>query len=457
MASVRGSWGSRLGFVLAAAGSAVGLGNLWKFPYLAWENGGGAFVIVYLLAVVLLGLPIMMAEILIGRRARASAVVAFETLGGRNWAVIGWLGVASGGLILAYYTVIAGWSLRSFAHCLQWSFAGYPATAAADFDASLSNGPLQILLTAAFAGLTTWIVRRGIGGGIERANKVMMPVLLGIMVYLVATVMMLPGRAQGLDHLFVPRFDQLPAEGALMAVGQAFFSLSLGLGAMIAYGSYLGPRESIPRAAAWVVACDTAVAIMAGVVMFVIIHSIAGMDGRISGSTVGMLFKVLPELFYTQMPGGVLMGPLFFLLLTFAALTSTISLGEVVASLLIDRMGWSRSKATWVSAGMVFAISVPCALSLGAVEGLSSLEVFAGKAGVLSTLDHLAANWMLPLGGLGTTIFAGWFLGRRALLDELGVERPTVLFRIWLWLLRVVVPLLVIGLLFLVVSGRDLS
>ncbi len=457
MASQRGHWGSRLGFILAAAGSAVGLGNLWKFPYLAWENGGGAFLLVYLVAVVLLGLPIMMAEILVGRRAQASAVPAFTALGGRGWSVVGWLGVLSGAVILSYYTVIAGWSLRSFFQCVQWSLGSYPPDAGARFGAFLADGTQQVLLTTGFTLLTAFIVYRGIGSGIERASKVMMPVLLSILLYLVVTTLTLPGRTAGLSHLWLPRLDALPPQGALLAVGQAFFSLSLGLGAMIAYGSYLSRKESLAGSAAWVVVCDTMVALLAGTAMFIIIHSIPGLDQRVSGSTVGMLFITLPELFYTQMPGGVVLAPLFFVLVAFAALTSTISLGEVVASLLIDRKGWSRPRATLASTVVVYAGSLLCALSLGAQPALSTFEVFAGKAGLLSTLDHLAANWLLPLGGLGTTIFVGWRLARKDLLEELGLRRPTWLFHAWVWLLRVVAPLAIVALLAMVVAGKDLS
>lgn len=457
MAESRGHWGSRVGFILAAAGSAVGLGNLWKFPYLTWENGGGGFVLVYLAAVVLLGFPIMSAEILIGRRAKASPVPAFATLGGRVWTPVGWLGVLAAALILSYYTVIAGWSLRSFVQCVGWSARGYQAQPSDAFAQFLANGWLQVGLTVLFTLFTTAIVYRGIGGGIERANKIMMPVLALIMLYLVGTAATMPGFASAMGHMWVPRLDRLPPQGILLAVGQAFFSLSLGLGAMITYGSYLERRESIPRTVTAVVSLDTAVALCAGITMFTIIHSVPGLDQKVSASTVGMLFITLPELFYTAMPGGWLLGPLFFVLVAFAALTSTISLGEVVASLLIDGRGWPRPRATLVGAGAVLVGSVLCALSLGAVGPLSTFELFAGKAGLLSTLDHLAANYLLPLGGLGITLFVGWFLGTPACLEELGIARPNPWFRVWQWLLRLVAPLAIIALLASVMGGMDFS
>jgi len=458
MGMSRGHWGSRLGFVLAAAGSAVGLGNLWKFPYITWENKGGAFVIVYLIAVFVLGLPIMMSEILIGRRAQLSAVPAFETLGNRRWAVVGWLGVFAGAVIQSYYMVIAGWSLRSFAQCLGWSFTTYQPPADGDFSAFLANWPLQLGLTVVFTVLTAAIVFRGIGGGIEKATKFMMPVLLIILLYLVGTALTMEGRSEAMATMFTPRFGEMNPEGFLEAMGQAFFSLSLGLGAMIAYGSYISKKESIFKSALAVVVLDTAVALLACVAMFTIIYSVPGLQNRISGSTVGMLFITLPDLFYTKMPGGVVLGPAFFVLVSFAALSSTISLGEVVASLLIDRRGWSRGKATIFTTCLVFIGSIFAALSLGAVPGLSSFEIFSGKQGVLSSLDHLAANYLLPAGGLLTTLFVGWKLGKKETLVELGLGRATVPFTIWLWIVRVVAPASILYLLYSVVfSGKDFS
>lgn len=456
MATSRGHWGSKLGFVLAAAGSAVGLGNLWKFPYITWENNGGAFVIIYLAAVALLGLPIMMSEILVGRRAQLSPVPAFEKLGGKPWSSVGWLGVVSGAVIQSYYMVIAGWSLWSFYKCVGWSFGEYDPQPGY-FEAFLADGSLQIGLTLAFTVLTAGIVFRGIGGGIERATKTMMPILLGILIYLMITALTMDGRDEALRTIFIPDFTKITANGFLEAIGQAFFSLSLGLGAMIAYGSYISKKESIFGSALWVVLLDTVVALVACVTMFTIIFSIPGLREQVSGSTVGMLFVTLPKMFYTQMPGGAVLGPAFFVLVAFAALSSTISLGEVVASLLIDRRGWSRPKATVVTSAAVFGGSVLAALSLGAVDSLSGVEIFENKTGVLSTLDHLAANYMLPLGGLLTTLFVGWKLGKKAAMDELGLDKARPAFLIWLWIVRLVAPAAIIILLINVFLGKDFS
>jgi NSS family neurotransmitter:Na+ symporter len=260
-----------------------------------------------------------------------------------------------------------------------------------------------------------------------------------------------------LAKIFIPDFSELPREGFLEAMGQAFFSLSLGLGAMVAYGSYLGKKESIFRSALWVVVLDTVVALLSCIAMFTIIFSVPGLENRVSGSTIGMLFITLPDLFYTAMPGGILLGPLFFVLVAFAGLSSTISLGEVTTSLLIDLKGWRRSRATLATTTVVFVGSILAALSLGASGLLSSFSVFEGKEGVLSTLDHLAANWMLPTGGFLITLFVGWKLGKKFCMNELGLERPNPAFTVWLWIVRIAAPAAVLILLINVFMGKDFS
>ena len=455
--SGRDNWGSRFGFILAAAGSAVGLGNLWKFPYITWNNNGGAFVIVYLLAVFVIGLPLMMSEILVGRKTQLSPVPAFTRLGGKKWSGLGWLGVASGTIIQSYYMVIAGWSLRSFFQCLGWSIKGYTAPGEGDFSAFLANGTLQIGLTLVFTLMTAFIVYRGIGGGIEKATKILMPALFAIMLYLLITTLTMEGRNEALAKIFIPDFSQLTDQGYLEALGHAFFSLSLGLGAMVAYGSYLDKKESIFKSALWVVILDTIVALFACIAMFTIIFSVSRLETHVSGSTVGMLFITLPDLFYTEMPGGLVLGPLFFILVAFAALSSTISLGEVGTSLLIDFAGWRRSRATIVMTSIVFIGSILAALSLGASTLLSSFSIFEGKEGVFSTLDHLAANWMLPTGGLLITLFVGWKLGKKTCMEELGISKPNIFFWVWLWIIRVVAPAAILILLINVIMGKDFS
>jgi NSS family neurotransmitter:Na+ symporter len=447
--SGRDNWGSRFGFILAATGSAVGLGNLWKFPYITWQNNGGAFVIV--------GLPLMMTEILLGRSTQLSPVPAFTKLGGWKWSGVGWLGVASGMVIQSYYMVIAGWSLRSFLQCLHWSAVGYTPLKEGEFSAFLADGTLQIAYTLVFTLLTAFIVYRGIGGGIEKATKILMPVLLAIMIYLLCTTLTMEGRDAAFAKIFIPHFSQLSDRGFLEALGHAFFSLSLGLGAMIAYGSYLDKKESIFSSTIWVVVLDTIVALLAAVSMFTIILSVPQLQEHVSGSTVGMLFITLPPLFYTAMPGGLVLGPLFFILVAFAALSSTISLGEVGTSLLIDYAGWRRSRATIVMTSVVFGGSVLSALSLGACKPLSSFSIFEGKTGMFANLDHLAANWMLPIGGFLITIFVGWKMGKKFCLDAFNLAKPNFAFWVWFWIIRVVAPAAILTLIINVIMGKDFS
>lgn len=457
----REQWGSRIGFILAAAGSAVGLGNLWKFPYITWHNNGGAFVLVYLVCVAIIGLPIMMAEILIGRRTQESPIPAFEQLGNKGWGLVGVFGALTAFVIMGYYHVIAGWSLSSLWQCLSWSIGGYQAPREYVFGEFLGNAPLQILLAVAFLFATAFIVWRGISKGIERAARFLMPVLLAIMVYLVITVFFLPGIGETMTFLFEPNFSELPSAGILEALGHAFFTLSLGMGIMITYGSYMRKRESIVRASAMVVFLDTLIALLACVIMYTIIFSVDGMEDQVSGSPIGMLFVTLPGLFYTMMPGGKILGPLFYVLVAFAALTSTISGLEVVVSSLIDRLGMRRHTAVLIGAGAMGVCAVFAALSLGAVGFMSGFQIFEGKPGVLQTLDHLAANWMLPIGGLLTTLFAGWWVKRKISSDELGLldaaGEPALSFKLWLFFIRFVAPAAIIAVIIAVIMGKDFS
>ncbi len=462
MKKQREHWKSQLGFILAATGSAVGLGNLWKFPYITWHNNGGAFVLVYLVAVILIGWPIMMAEILIGRKSQESPVPAFEKLGGKKWSLVGWLGVLTGLVILGYYSVIAGWTITSFLSCLNWSFSGYVRPEEGAFGTFIGNGPLQLLLSFIFLGATAAVVWKGINQGIERATRILMPILIGIIIYLLIIVLFLPGRDQAFHFIFQPNFSDLPKEGILEAVGHAFFTLSLGMGAMITYGSYMKHDVSISKNAALVVALDTIIAICACIIMYTIIFSVPSIKDSISGSTVGMLFITLPDLLYTEIPFGSIIAPIFYILVGFAALSSTISLLEVIVSLLIDKLDLPRHKATLYGAGATYFISFFAALSLGAVSGFSNFSFFGeGKEGILNTLDHLAANWMLPIGGLFVTIFVGWVLDRKICEAEIGKFNPDgspkLNYRLFRIFIRYVAPIAILAVIIAVIFGKDFS
>ena len=465
MAQERGQWGSRAGFVLAAAGSAIGLGNLWKFPYITWDNQGGAFVLVYLVCIACIGLPIMMAEILVGRKTQKSAVGAFKEAVGPAWGVVGGLGVLTGFILLGYYTVIAGWSLRNFAKCLGWSWSGFPENfeVGADFGAFLGNGPLQLLCTVLFSAATIFVVHRGVGKGIERVARMLMPVLFAILLLLLGTVLTMKGAGEAFGFIFRPRFDQLGWDGVLEALGHSFFTLSLGMGAMVTYGSYMKRQESVVRSSMTVVILDTVIALVATMIMFTVIFS-EGIQGEIGRSSVGMLFITLPKLFYTAVPFGALLAPLFYVLVGFAALTSTISLLEVVAAYLIDQRGFSRAAAT-VSCGLgILVLSLLCSLSLGAWDAMSSFHIVSNaagpKQGLLSTLDHFVSNWMLPVGGLLITLAVGWFMTRKVTQAELVDETTPGWFHypVWLFFIRFVAPVAVGAIIFAVIFlGTDFS
>ncbi len=458
----RGQWSSRLGFIIAAAGSAIGLGNLWKFPYITFENHGGAFVLVYLVCVLMVGLPIMIGELLLGRKSQLNAAGAFAHTIGPKWVHAGRLGVLTGLIILGYYTVIAGWSLYYVAKCLTWSFAGYtPGLSSPEaFGAFVSNGPLQFTLSMLFMGATVAVIMKGVGHGIEKLTRTLMPILIGILLLMLFNALRMTGAGEALRFIFIPNFAELEASSILEALGHAFFTLSLGMGAMITYGSYLRREDSVVYSALAVVALDTIIALLATVIMFCVIFSVPGLKESIGKSTVGMLFITLPEQFYTALPMGRVLAPLFYILVGFAALTSTISMLEVIVSWLIDERGMTRRNATLAGGASAVTISIFCAMSLGAVGGLSSFEIFPGKAGVLDTLDHLASNWLLPIGGFLLTIAVGWFMSREDTYGELIDQYTPNWFHygMWRFFMRVVAPIAVGSIIgFVIFAGTDFS
>lgn len=457
----RGQWTSRTGFILAAAGSAIGLGNLWKFPYITWHNNGGAFVLVYLVCIVAVGLPIMMTEVLIGRKAQRNAVGSMRIAVGKRWSWVGGLGIATGFILLGYYTVVAGWTLRYIFKTLQWSISGYtPGTSSGEaFSLFLSSGSVQVMLAAAFMALTVAVNYAGVGKGIERVSRVLMPALLGILGLMLVTSLTMKGSGEALSFIFTPNFAELPARGILEALGHSFFTLSLGMGAMITYGSYMSRKQSVVPASVAIVVLDTVIAIVATIIMFSVIFSQPGLRESISGSTAGMLFITLPELFYTAVPLGALLAPLFYILVAFAALTSTISMLEVIIAYFIDEKNWSRRKASLLCGSACFVLTALCALSLGAWGQISSFEVFGGKQGLFANLDHLVSNWMLPIGGFFITLAAGWAMTRKDTEKELMDENTPSWFRYGMWrvFIRFVAPGAVAAIIIAVLRGADFS
>jgi NSS family neurotransmitter:Na+ symporter len=462
MQEPRAHWSSNVGFVLAATGSAVGLGNLWKFPFITFENDGGAFVLVYLLCIAAVGLPIMMAELLIGRKTQKSVVGAMKDAIGPAWGVVGAWGVLCGFILLSYYTVIAGWSLHYFARTMQWTFGGFPAGFSTGdlFGAQAANAGLQLALSLAFSVATVAVVYFGVQKGIERIARLFLPILFGILLLMLVSALGMSGSGEALVFIFRPNFAELEPSSVLEALGHSFFTLSLGMGAMVTYGSYIARHQSIVKASALIVVFDTLIALIATVIMFSVIFSVAGMREQVGASTVGMLFISLPELFYTQVPFGRILGPLFYVLVALAALTSTISLLEVVASYVIDEHDVDRHKATILCGAAIFAFTIFAAISFGSAPFFSTLAIFEGKTGWFSTADHFVSNWMLPTGGLAITIAAGWFMTREETRAELadGNEPGWFSYGAWRFFIRYVAPAavgaIVVAVLFF---GRDFS
>lgn len=446
----RGSWGSRAGFILAAAGSAVGLGNIWGFPMQVGKGGGAVFVLIYLACVFLICFPILIAELALGRSSRRSPIEAFATTRpGTPWWMVGALGVMAGVGILSFYVVIAGWTLAYIWFAATGAVVGSPEQIGGFFGAFVADGAKNVVLSFVVLAVTAGILLAGVREGIERASKLMMPALFLLLIGLAARALTLPGAAEGLAYYMHPDWSGLTNPAVFnAALGQAFFSLSLGMGAMITYGSYLSRTANATTSAAWVAGLDTSVALLAGLVIFPAGFSIAGFDPSSSGP--GLIFAVLPRLFGT-MPGGELFGAAFFILLSIAALTSTLSLLEVPTSALVDR-GWPRKRAVVTLTLAVGALAVPSVLSQGAVASLSTLPGFG-----VSFLDLMATmwnNWALPIGGLLISIFVGWVWGADRAIEELTAEGQTFpAARLWAFLIRYVCPLAILFIIVMTARG----
>ena len=438
----RSHWGSRIGFILAAAGSAVGLGNIWKFPYVTGENGGGIFVLVYLACVVLVGLPVMIAEILIGRTTQSSPVGAFKSLAGTRspWVGMGWLGVVSAFILLSFYSVVAGWSLHYTWLSISGQLAGLgPENMAPVFGNLNRSVEANLFWHLIFMGLTIAVVFGGVSKGVERWSRILMPALLIMMLVLLGNSLTLDGFGKAVQFLFGFHQDKFTAAGALEALGHAFFSLSLGMGAMLTYGSYLRRRDDIVGASVTISALDTCIALVASLMLFPIIFSY-GME---PAAGPGLVFISVP-IALSQMPGTTFLATVFFALLVFAALTSAISMLEVATSYLIDQRGWQRRRAA-VAAGLTTAlVGLPSALSGGTHLFGSGMEALVGR-NWFDSLDYLVTNWMLPLGGLGMALFTAWRMNQRLRQAEflLG-SRLRGFYQSWLFLLKYPVPVAIL-------------
>ncbi|MFQ6615567.1 MAG: sodium-dependent transporter [Fidelibacterota bacterium] len=442
MPEQREHWASRMGFILAAAGSAIGLGNVWKFPYIAGENGGAAFVFVYLICIAVIGLPVLIAEVLMGRTTERNPVGAFKKLSGsRFWTGVGAVGVVAGLAILSFYSVVAGWSLGYIVESVRGAFYDLESSGAAGnhFIALTSNIPWIVGFHAMFFLVTMTVVYAGVQNGIERGSKIMMPVLFVLLIILVIRGLTLPGSEKGLAFLWNPDWSKISGQAVLIALGHAFFTLSLGMGAMMTYGSYMSRKDSIPGAALQIVALDTVIALLAGVAIFTAVFA----TGQDPATGPGLIFHTLPFVF-SRMPGGYFFGALFFVLLTIAALTSAISLLEVVVAFFVDELKWLRHRAVLIVGGIAFSLGIPSALSFNA---MADARLF-GKT-FFDLVDFLASNILLPLGGLFISVFVAWVWGLDRSIEKLkeGAEDLFARFRwrmdVWKTFLKYLSPILI--------------
>ena len=440
--SIHGQWTNRTVFILAATGSAVGLGNIWKFPYITGENGGGTFVLVYLLCIALIGIPIMIAEVMLGRRGKQSPINTMITLAkgeGRNpgWVWLGWMGVLAGFLILSYYSVIAGWAMSYVFRISGGMFLGVTADGANRIFTDLVTDPERLLAWhTIFMVITMMVVARGVKQGLEKAVTYLMPLLFALLLVIVIYAMTTGYFMDGLRFLFTP--GSIGGKGILIAMGHAFFTLSLGMGAIMVYGSYLSDEHSITQASMLIALADTVVALLAGMAIFPIVFAY----GLEPGAGPGLIFRTLPIAF-GHMPGGTMVGVMFFTLLVFAAWTSAISLIEPAVAYLVENKGLSRIYAsvwigifTWfVGLGTVLSFNIWKDKTLTIPYLFENLTFF-------DTLDYLTANIMLPLGGLFIALFAGWVMREESTSEE--IDTYPMIYKIWRFLVRFITPVAVI-------------
>ena len=429
------AWTSRFAFLMASIGFAVGLGNIWRFPYVTGENGGGAFVLVYLLCVFAIGVPILMAELLVGRRGKMSPPnsmrnVAIECGGRKQWQFVGLMNLLAAFLIMVTYCVVAGWVLEYLFKALVTGFSGVDGEMAIQaFDNMLGDARGMLFWTLLSLVLTGSIIYAGVQDGIERAVKVLMPALFSLMITLVIYNMVVGGFGEAIQYMFFADFSKITGTVMLAAIGQAFFSIGVAMGGMMTFGAYLPKTISIPRSVVIIIVADTLVALMAGLVIFPAVFN----NGLDPAGGPGLIFKILPVAF-AQMPGGHVVSVLFFLLLSVAAITSMVGLTEPLTHWLGEHQGFSRHKSTLLVLGSIAVLSVISIL------GYNYLAAFnLGGKDINGVVDYFSNQILLPIGGLLIAIFAGWFVDRHVSVEELDMEDNT-LFKLWYLLIRFVVP-----------------
>lgn len=430
----RAVFATKIGAVATTVGSAVGLGNIWRFPYEAGVHGGGAFMICYLIFVFLIGIPLLCAEFLMGRGTRSNVFGAYRKLApGTHWDYFGVLGIVSSILIISFYAVVAGWTAEFCLASISGNLDFTTTDARHEGFMNLTSGGNSVIWTIIFLIFNFYILFGGVTKGIERASNILMPVFFLLLIAFCINSITLPGFSQGIKYLFHPDFSQISPSVVLGALGQAFFSLSLGLGCMMTYGSYFSEKNKLGKTAATTALLDTLVAILAGVIIFPAVFSF----GLSPSAGPTLVFEVLPHIF-NQLPGGMWWSTLFFLLLFLASLTSTVSMSEISISYFCEERGMSRPKATLASASLSFLGAMLCALSFGA---FSDFTIFG--LNFFNLFDYISSNIALPLGGMGCSIFVGWLVKRKFVTDQL-TDNGTYKFRltgILIFFLRWICPL----------------
>lgn len=441
MQNQREHWGSRLGFILAAAGSAIGLGTLWMFPYVTGKNGGGLFVLIYICCIFLIGIPVFMAELLLGRRAQRGAVGIFATLANNAtlWKSVGWLGVITSFLIMSYYSVIAGWGLNYVLMSINQSYAKLsPQEITGVFEKLSSSGDITLFWDFAFTALTIGVVYQGIRHGIEYWSKFMTTALLVLLVGLCAYSFTLDGFSEAFRFIFYPDFSKFKPSGAIEALGLSLFTLSLGQGIMLTYGSYMKRDEDIPKTALIIAFMIVFVSILSGLMIFPIIFTF----GFSPEGGPGLVFKTLPLLF-AKLPASLFISTTFFILFVFTALTSSIALVEVVVANFIDLFGWPRKKAVLIVGLSCFIFGIPSALS-GSQAIFPNWYAIYGK-NFFDTIVHLVSVWFLPIGALMISIFSGWVLDKAISKEEFQLGTTAKwMWRPWIFFIRWVAPIAII-------------
>lgn len=431
----RGSFTSKFGVIAAAAGSAVGLGNIWRFPYIAGENGGGAFLLIYLFFILAIGIPVMLSEFTIGRKTQRNAFGAFRKLApGSGWPIVGLMGIVAAFVILAFYSTIAGWTLEYIIKAVQDGFRNQ--NTAELFEIFKSGTFKPLIWQFVFMVFTAGIVFAGVQKGIERYTKILMPILVMLILAMCIRSVTLHGAGDGLKFLFKPDFTKITFSVVLEALGQAAFSLSIGMGALITYGSYIRKDNNLSNTAIQVASADTIIAILAGVMIFPAVFAL-GLDPK---AGPGLVFEVLPQLFM-EMPLGYYFSILFFVLLAVAALTSTVSVLEVVVACFSEELNMNRQKATIVSATAIWLLGILATLSF---SNLKDVTIFDNT--FFGIMEYVAANILLPAGALFIVIFLAWRLGRKAVYDEV-TQNGTFkakLFNVFFFIVKYIAPIAIV-------------